>query len=207
MQIRIQQLKPNYMSEEEVLPSDIYLKESVVFEPGAFYLIHAASGKGKSSLLNFLYGLSFQYDGSVRIDNAEPNPSLRLSRLSYVFQDLRLFPELTVMENILLKNQLTGYKTIGEIESLLDEFGLLYKCAAPLSTLSLGQRQRVAIIRALCQPFNFLLLDEPFSHLDPANIEIAVNMLAREIKKQDAGLILTSLERENYFEEMSVLEL
>ena len=61
------------------------------------------------------------------------------------------------------------------------------------ATLSYGQRQRVAIIRALCQPFDFLLLDEPFSHLDEANTEAAFQLIEQVCAEQKAGFILVSL--------------
>ena len=65
--------------------------------------------------------------------------------------------------------------------------------------MSYGQRQRVAIIRALCQPFEFLLMDEPFSHLDDANIKIASNLIKEELKMQQAGFLLVSLGERYYF--------
>jgi ABC-type multidrug transport system ATPase subunit len=68
-----------------------------------------------------------------------------------------------------------------------------------VKTLSLGQRQRVAIIRALCQPFDFLLMDEPFSHLDDDNIAILTELIGSEVEKQKAGMILTSLGSEYNF--------
>ena len=61
------------------------------------------------------------------------------------------------------------------------------------ATLSYGQRQRVAIVRALAQPFDYLLLDEPFSHLDTANIKIATDIIQEACVQQKAGLLLVSL--------------
>jgi len=63
----------------------------------------------------------------------------------------------------------------------------------------LGQKQRVAILRAICQPFEFILLDEPTSHLDIDNSRIVLKIVLDEIIKQDAGLILTSLSDEITF--------
>jgi len=67
-------------------------------------------------------------------------------------------------------------------------------------TMSYGQRQRIAIIRALCQPFDYLLLDEPFSHLDEANVKAACALIRAVCAEQNAGYILVSL-GENYFME------
>ena len=65
MRIELHNLKPKYMSESEVAGSDIYLQPSVLFEQGCSYLVRARSGHGKTSLLNFIYGISGQYDGEV----------------------------------------------------------------------------------------------------------------------------------------------
>ena len=59
--------------------------------------------------------------------------------------------------------------------------------------MSYGQQQRVALIRALCQPYSFLLLDEPISHLDDANSDIMRDVILREAKKQGAAIIATSI--------------
>ncbi len=71
----------------------------------------------------------------------------------------------------------------------------------------MGQQQRVAIIRSLCQPFDFLLLDEPFSHLDKENIKIISKIINEEIKKQNASIILTSLDNEYFFDYDKILNL
>jgi putative ABC transport system ATP-binding protein len=70
----------------------------------------------------------------------------------------------------------------------------------PIQTLSYGERQRIAIIRALMQPFTTLLLDEPFSHLDQQNIELATQLIAQELQLRNATLLLTDLEDDNHFE-------
>ncbi len=206
--ICLSNLKPIYMSEEEIASSDIYLQENVVFEKGKKYMIRASSGRGKSSLLNFIYGSIFNYDGSISYPIPVKNSfELRQDCLSYVFQDLKLFSELSLMENIRLKNELTNHKTETEIEEWLRMAQLDYKKDSPVKTLSLGQRQRAAILRALCQPFQFLLLDEPFSHLDKKNTALFVSIILSEIEKQDAGIILTSLDKELLFEYDHVLNL
>ena len=76
-----------------------------------------------------------------------------------------------------------------------------------VETLSLGQKQRTAIIRSLCQPFDFLLLDEPFSHLDESNIEILTSILNQELDYQNAGFIMTTLNNEYLFNYDKILNL
>ena len=205
MTIELHNVKPRYMSESEVAGSDIYLQPSVVFEQGRKYMVCARSGHGKTSLLNFIYGISDQYDGSIERKaesgerKAESGKRLRLSVLSYMFQDLCLFPELTAMENVQLKNRLTDFKSDSEIEQMLDTLLPEGKKHQPVATLSLGQRQRVAAVRALCQPMRFLLLDEPFSHLDHDTAAQVAAMISAEVERQGAGLIVTALDPTDLF--------
>ena len=205
MQITLNNVKPKYMSESEVAGSDIYLQPSVVFEQGRKYMVCARSGHGKTSLLNFIYGISDQYDGSIerKTENGKqrtlPASRIPLSVLSYMFQDLCLFPELTAMENVQLKNRLTDFKSDSEIERMLDALLPEGKKHQPVATLSLGQRQRVAAVRALCQPMRFLLLDEPFSHLDHDTAAQVAAMISAEVERQGAGLIVTALDPTDLF--------
>ena len=212
------------MSESEVAGSDIYLQPSVVFEQGRSYLVRARSGHGKTSLLNFIYGISGQYDGEVVLTengewrtenathpaltgttlregmaNARTENELRTRVLSFMFQDLGLFPQLTAMENVQLKNRLTDFKSDAEIEAMLDALLPEGKKHQPVATLSLGQRQRVAAVRALCQPFKFILMDEPFSHIDSENARCVADMVMGEVGRQGAGLIVTALDAIDYF--------
>lgn len=204
MTIELQNLKPRYMSESEVAGSDIYLQPSVRFERGRKYMICARSGRGKTSLLNFIYGSNLNYDGKILYretsEDSAPSPfSLRLRHLSYLFQDLALFPELTALENVQIKNNLTGHKSDTDIEAMLDAVLPSGKKHQPLRTLSLGQRQRVAAVRALCQPFEFLLLDEPFSHLDNVTAATVATLITTELETQNASLILTALDPIDFF--------
>lgn len=190
------------MSEGELLPSDIYMQDHVVFEAGKTCLLWAESGHGKSSILNFIYGSNLDFEGCIRYDGRELKRevfSLRKEKLSYVFQDFKLFPELSVFENIALKNALTNHKTSAEIDAWIKHVQLEHKRDTPIKTLSLGQRQRVACLRALCQPFAFLLLDEPFSHVDEQNISLMCTLIQEEVNKQKAGLIVTSLSQSKLF--------
>lgn len=203
MKIKLQHLKPTYMSGDEIPSSDIYLQPEVIFEQGQRYLIRAQSGQGKTSLLNFIYGASFSYDGKITYNemfNKKEVLRYRIDKLSYVYQDLRLFPTLTAFENIILKNKLTHYKTEAQINSLIERVGLSHKRDTLVQTLSLGQRQRIALLRALCQPFELLLLDEPFSHLDDSNTTILREIIEEELQARNASLLLTSLEDNNFFQ-------
>ena len=198
------------MEQTELTPSDIYLREEVVFAPAKCYLIRAQSGRGKTSLLSFLYGESSAYEGTITYDGvAHPKDlfAYRRHKLSYLFQDLRLFPSLTAKENIQLKNRLTGYFSSQQISELLARVGLAHKQDTPVATLSLGQRQRVAFLRALAQPFEALLLDEPFSHLDEANTHVLCHILEEECTQRGATLLMTALETNTLLNYDQILQL
>ena len=112
---------------------------------------------------------------------------------SILFQELRIFPELTALENVLLKNRLNDYKKKKEIIALFEAIGIPDKINEKAGMLSFGQQQRVAFIRSLCQPFDFIFLDEPISHLDDENSAIMSQLLMEETEKQGAGVIVTSI--------------
>ena len=104
-----------------------------------------------------------------------------------------LFPELTVIDNIEIKNRLTRHKSERWILETLAALGIEKKAAVPAGQLSVGQQQRVAIVRTLCQPFNFLLLDEPVSHLDERNNAAVASIIEAEARENHAAVIATSV--------------
>lgn len=188
------------MLEQDTSGSGIWEADSVLFEQGEKYLVEAASGRGKTSLLSIIFGLRKDYRGSAFIDeedirmlNGKQWSDLRKYQLSFIFQGLELFDDLTAMENISLKNAITNHKTTGEIREMAEKLGIEPFLNRKAGILSFGQQQRVAIIRALCQPFRLLLADECFSHIDRSNSLKAFGLINDECDRQGAGLILTSL--------------
>lgn len=188
----------------EDVSSDIW-QSDITFEKGNRYLISAPSGKGKSTFLHLMYGLRRDYQGDIFIDNQSVKQfklndwaKIRQRRLSIIFQDLRLFLDQSGWENITIKNELSQHKTPADIQIMAQRLGIENILNQSCGTMSYGQRQRVAIIRALCQPFDFLLLDEPFSHLDDQNIRNACELILQEVQQQNAGLILVSLGDDYY---------
>lgn len=197
--IQVNHVIPDFISDTENSVSEIWSKE-VIFCRGEKYLIRAASGKGKSSLFSYIFGERTDFTGDIFLDQAKTGTlthaqwvGIRKTEVSFVFQGLRLFPDLTAFENVSIKNRLTNYKTEAEIRDLFVRVGLEEKLNEKVSRLSYGQQQRVAIIRALCQPFDFILMDEPFSHLDNENIAIVAGIVTKELEQRGAGLILSSL--------------
>lgn len=179
--------------------SDVWLRQ-VTFERGKNYLVAAQSGTGKSSLCSYIYGYRVDYSGDILFDGRDIRTlsvaewcQVRCRHIAYLAQDMRLFPELTALENIHLKNDITHHKSERDIEAMFERLGIPEKLHQPVARLSIGQQQRVAIIRTLCQPASFFMLDEPVSHLDAANNAIVAAMVSEEAQRQGAGVISTSV--------------
>ena len=179
--------------------SEVWQKD-VIFRRGCHYLIEAASGKGKSTFCSYIMGYRNDYTGEVlfdgkdarRLDTAQWS-RLRQQSVSCLFQELRLFPELTAYENVDIKNRLTRHRTRRQIEQWFEQLGVADKLHAKAGRLSLGQQQRVALMRALAQPFDVILADEPVSHLDDGNAQAMARLLSKEAETQGAAVIVTSI--------------
>lgn len=184
------------------------------FQQGKKYILEAPSGKGKSTCIHCLYGLRDDYTGSVRVDDRDVRDlssdewsELRRENISIVFQDLRLFLHLNGMDNLLVKAALYEDDLEEKINFMATELQVDHVLQKPSNLYSYGERQRIAIIRALIQPFDWLLLDEPFSHLDQANARRAATLISQEVSARNAGMIVTSLGRDEYFEYDEILRL
>ena len=179
--------------------SEIWLQD-VTFRKGETYLVEANSGTGKSSLCSYIIGYRKDYLGNIIFDGKDIRQfkvsdwtSIRQHTLSLLFQELRLFPELSALENVQIKNGLTNHKSYKEIEAWFERLGIADKMSAKVGRMSFGQQQRVAMIRALVQPFDFLMVDEPISHLDDVNSAIMCDIMMEEARRQGAGVIVTSI--------------
>lgn len=197
--IHIENTFPEVFAKRDDLNSEVW-KQDITFEKGKLYLIEAHSGTGKSSLCSFLYGYRQDYQGMIYFDGQNIRnfavgdwTRLRQRHLSLLFQELRLFPELTAMENVQIKNRLTGFKEKKDILHWFEELGIADKVNAKIGLMSFGQQQRVAMIRALVQPFDFLMVDEPISHLDDANSRVMADIMMEEATRQGAAVIVTSI--------------
>lgn len=197
--ITLQQTLPQVFAGRDVIISDVW-HQSLEFVKGEKVLIEAASGTGKSSLCSYIYGYRNDYQGIICFDGKNIKSlgvsdwvEIRKSSLSMLFQELRLFTELSAWENVQIKNSLTGFKSKKEIKTWFEALGIADKWEVSLGKLSFGQQQRVALIRALCQPFDFIFLDEPVSHLDDENGRIMASILAEESERQGAGIVVTSI--------------
>lgn len=184
---------------ERFASSQVMLAD-VGFRRGGVYCLNAQSGTGKTSLCNFIYGSRHDYCGSICFDAADVcNLSvgdwceIRRRHLAYLPQELDIFDELTAMDNVRLKNRLTDCKSESEIVDMFERLGIKDLLDRPAGRMSVGQKQRVAIVRALCQPYDFILLDEPVSHLDAYNNAQCARMIMDDAVRQGAGVIFTSV--------------
>lgn len=205
MDIHFENVMPHPLASVEHGPESIW-GDRVTLKAGHKILLNASSGKGKSTFSMTVFGIRTDYDGTIRYDDRDIRTlttnewvEIRQRKIATVFQDLQLFHNLTVAENMLLKNQLTDFKSEKEIRDLLELLEIEHKWGDRCGLLSMGQQQRVAIVRALCQPFQWLIMDEPFSHLDERNSIRCLEMIARECDAQNAGFVLTSLDDDERF--------
>ena len=186
---------------QEILPPEAIWNHDIKFVTGQTYQIIAPSGRGKSTLIGLLAGLRGDYSGQIHINNRNTQQfttqdwaNWRATGASFVFQDLRLFPNLTALQNIQLAQNISQpIATINAIEQWADQLQIKHKLMQPCGELSFGQQQRIAILRALAKPFQWLMLDEPFSHLDPNNTQLAWQLILDNAQQRKAGVIITSL--------------
>jgi len=147
------------------------IKASFQVEPGERLALVGRSGGGKTTVLRALAGLDPIQTGRVVLGQEELThwaPEKR--RFGYVFQDLALFPSLTVAENLEFGLRVRGYsksECLKRLTPWVERFGLRGREHDSVGNLSGGERQRVALIRTWVTQPRVLLLDEPFSALDP----------------------------------------
>ncbi len=147
---------------------------SLSIAPGEFTALVGASGSGKTTLLKTINRLVAPDAGTITVDGQDASaiPAFELRRkIGYVFQEIGLFPHLTVAENIAITPKLLGWdkgRLAARVSELLDLVDLPQAVAsrAP-AALSGGQRQRVGVARALAAEPSIVLMDEPFGALDP----------------------------------------
>ena len=220
MTISLKNIVPQFLEKDKIQQSSIWTHEHI-FIKGQKIQIVAPSGSGKTSLVHFLYGLRKDYDGDVFIFNnlSIKNPKsikeisapklakLREMVVSIIFQDLRLFKDFSVIDNLEIKRSLAPYHKTSLINEMAERLGIANKLTQNAETCSYGEQQRIAIIRALQQPFDFIIMDEPFSHLDESNSKKAMLLIEEEAAKRGAGIILADLQPISFFKADSTIHL
>jgi|GEM_PF-229470 len=198
--LRIIGLVPDTLPESSSLDSEIWNSDAEI-KSGEHVLISASSGRGKSTLISLLYGLrqvfkgKYLYNGiDSRLISAASWSQIRSDEMAIVFQDLRLFPDYSVEENLRIKGNLKEDSfDFDETVAMCRKLGVEKHLHRNCGTLSYGERQRVAIVRALSQKAGLILMDEPFSHLDRRNSETALQLILEKSEETKPALVITSL--------------
>lgn len=215
MQIELQGVMPIPLKDRLSLRQSDVWNARLLFAQGDWIKIKAPSGTGKTTLVHILYKLRSDYEGTVLWDNEnlqQVSPAAlaqqRQQAVSIIFQDLRLFAHLTARENIELNRVLqTPYYDSSKIDEMAAMLNITHILQQRTALCSYGEQQRIAIIRALVQPFSLLLMDEPFSHLDKENAAKAAALIARECTNRKAGFLLTDLDEDAHFNYSQQLQL
>ena len=175
-------------------------------EKGETVFVYGPSGSGKSTLLNLLAGILLPQQGNISLDNVIVNrlshrkrDAFRARHIGMVFQRFNLIPYLTVADNIKLAShfslrdkQYLQQRRDGLLNALQLDPEILMR---PASQLSVGQQQRVAIVRALINEPELLIVDEPTSALDSDARDSFVDLLLDQIKAAQATLLFVSHDR------------
>jgi putative ABC transport system ATP-binding protein len=180
---------------------------------GERVFLRGASGSGKSTLLNLLSGMLVVDEGQLEVAGtalkklkARQRDRFRAKHIGVVFQQFNLIPYLSVMDNVLLAASFAGGLSAEVKQKAHDLFAQvnipvqLYEQKA--MSLSIGQQQRVAIVRALLNSPDILLVDEPTSALDADNRDAFMALLLKVVSEQGTSLVFVShdLSLAHYFE-------
>ena len=192
--VKINGLTYNYSSEVQLKFPDFSLSK------GEQALILGQSGCGKTTLLHLLSGLLKPDSGEVDVENENISKmsgarldNFRGANIGIVFQTPHFIEALTVKENLTLTQTLAGKsKNVDKVKSLLTDLGVESKLNAKLNALSVGEKQRVSIARALINSPALILADEPTSALDDKNCDAVLKLVREQAKKYNSTLLIVT---------------
>lgn len=181
-------------------PIQVLDNVSLTVNSGEFVVIKGSSGSGKSTLLSLLSGLDNPSSGHILIDGEEiTNKSedelapLRNQTLGFVFQSFHLAPSLNALENVMFPAELAGDPDAqSRAEALLERVGLAMRATNFPHQLSGGEKQRVAICRALINNPKILFADEPTGNLDTKNGDAILELLLELHKESQTTLVMVT---------------
>ena len=189
--------------------SDFTLEvERFAIERGEKVAIVGSSGSGKSTLLQLIAGILVPQLGTVSVLGEQVSVmtdgrrrAFRIAKLGLVFQDFELLEYLNTEENILLEyfihSQLRLSAAVRErARSLATATGVQAYLGRPIQKLSHGERQRVAICRAMLSQPKLILADEPTANLDPSNKQQIVELLVSTAESANASLVVVTHDTE-----------
>lgn len=175
---------------------------SLQLNTGEMMILEGPSGSGKTTLLHIISGLLKEDAGTIMFDGKpvqqlkkQERDAWRAENIGYIFQKLNLLDALTVEENIILAEKWRHEKQSGtaqRVSDLLEQVGLKEKGHMKPCKLSLGEQQRVALLRAVFNRPRLLLADEPTASLDRHNTDIVLRLLQDLCRKYGIALLLST---------------
>jgi ABC-type lipoprotein export system ATPase subunit len=196
MLLRIDRLSKAYLGPSGRL--EVLRDLSLELAPGDFVAVRGPSGCGKSTLLLAAGGLLAPDVGSVVLEgedlyalSSEQRASVRARKIGFVFQQFHLVPYLSARENVLAAGLGVGWQDTARAEELLARLGLAGRAGHVPAQLSIGERQRTALARALFNRPRLLLADEPTGNLDPGSGQAVLTQLADFAAGGGAVLLVT----------------
>jgi ABC-type lipoprotein export system ATPase subunit len=184
---------------------------SLNIAPGEIITVQGPSGCGKTTLLLTAAGLLRPDSGTVQISdamvydmNAEERAAFRSAHIGVVFQQFHLMPYLNVLDNILVPSIVTRKDAKEKAAALVKRFGLADRADHKPSELSIGERQRTALARALITNPSLILADEPTANLDASNAEIVLGALREFAHSGNAVLMVSHDQRTSEFADRKV---
>lgn len=198
MTLQVQNLDKDYPTRSG--PLSVLRGVNLTMNRGDALAVMGPSGSGKSTLLHMLGTLDQPTRGSITLEGTNPftlsEPDLakfRNRRIGFVFQDHHLLPQCTILENVLIPTLVNSEHSKEEVEeyarNLLDRVGLSKRIEHFPAEISGGERQRVAVARALIQKPILLLADEPTGNLDRVNSQ-SIGELLVELHKQENNILI-----------------
>ena len=191
--IKVKNVSKHFANETAIDYSDI------TFEKGKSYMLLGASGCGKSTLLNMIAGILSPESGTIEIagedmtkKSQKEKDKFRIQKIRYIFQDFKLIPEMTVMDNIAILR--LEKVDISDADKILNSLGILEKKNKKVKYLSGGEKQRVAIARAIVKKPDIILADEPTGNLNFAIGEAVIKQLI-EVSEGKTLIAVTHDER------------
>lgn len=198
----VQMLKIDKSFDDSGTRRTIFSRTSARFASGSVCMIMGKSGVGKSSLLNLISGIDLPDKGEIRVGDRCINTMtdtdrtlFRRRHIGFIYQFFNLIPVLTVLENVTLIAELdrTPKKTCrNRARALLEQVGLWDRRQDFPETLSGGEQQRVAIVRALVNDPDLVLADEPTGNLDQEAGRTIMEMISTLVRKQNKTLIMVT---------------